>query len=56
MLQQMVNAIFLLCFRLGFVKNVSSKFHLRIQIRENLLSLIKNLSVNDKVKNIMSRY
>ncbi|KAL9967893.1 hypothetical protein ACROYT_G026199, partial [Oculina patagonica] len=34
--------------RLGSVKNVSSKFHLRMQIREKLLLLIRNLTVNDK--------
>ena len=44
--------VVLLCLRLGTVKNVSSKFHLRVQIREKLLQAIRNLTVYDKVTSV----
>ena len=45
------NSSVFVVFRLGSVKNISSKFYLRKLIRERLLWSIQNLTVYDKVNN-----
>ena len=41
--------VIMFCRRLGSVKTTSSKFDLRVRIRERLLHILRNYSVYDKV-------
>ena len=41
--------VIMFCGRLGSVKTTSSKFDLRVRIRERLLHILRNYSVYDKV-------